>query len=524
MKLFFIYAFAIPAVVGFPVPPSQNTCPSGFVDSITQVKYITTSADGAWSVFVADMDGDGDLDIVSASYNDDTIAWYANDGNAATWTAYDIATTANGAQSVFVADMDGDGDMDIVSASGNDNTIAWYENNGNAATWTAYDIATSAGGAISVFVADMDGDGDMDIVSASYNHNTIAWYENNGNANPNWAAVNIATSAAGASSVFVADMDGDGDMDIVSASSSDSTIAWYANDGNANPTWTKADIATSADGASSVFVADMDGDGDMDIVSASFRDNTIAWYENNGNAATWTAYDITTSAVGAISVFVADIDGDEDMDIVSASFKDDTIAWYENDGNANPTWTKVDIATSADGATSVFVADMDGDGDMDIVSASSGDDTIAWYENDGVYACTANDCTASSVSSKDGSDGEFFCINGGTIGGTTGSCTCHSCDAWYNGASCQTSATLCTASSDSSKDGSDGEFYCINGGTIGGFTGSCSCTSCNAGYSGSSCQTASASCSLSDGLQCSDAELIKIKRLYNKHPNRKCGN
>ena len=74
------------------------------------------------------------------------------------------------------------------------------------------------------------------------------------------------------------------------------------------------------------------------------------------------------------------MDGDGDMDIVSASANDDTIAWYENDGNANPTWTAADIATSADGAKSVFAADMDGDGDMDIVSASVSDDTIAWYE------------------------------------------------------------------------------------------------------------------------------------------------
>jgi len=69
------------------------------------------------------------------------------------------------------------------------------------------------------------------------------------------------------------------------------------------------------------------------------------------------------------------------MDIVLASYLDNTIAWYENDGAANPAWTASDIATSAEGARSVFVADMDNDGDMDIISASYTDDTIAWYEN-----------------------------------------------------------------------------------------------------------------------------------------------
>ena len=76
----------------------------------------------------------------------------------------------------------------------------------------------------------MDGDGDMDILSASYGDDTIAWYENNGAANPTWAAANIVTNANGAHSVFAADMDGDGDMDIISTSSQDNTVAWYEND------------------------------------------------------------------------------------------------------------------------------------------------------------------------------------------------------------------------------------------------------------------------------------------------------
>ena len=76
------------------------------------------------------------------------------------------------------------------------------------------------------------------------------------------------------------------------------------------------------------------------------------------------------------------MDGDGDMDIVSASHDDNTIAWYENNGAADPTWTATDIATSRDGANFVYVADMDGDGDMDIISTSALDDTVAWYEND----------------------------------------------------------------------------------------------------------------------------------------------
>ena len=197
-------------------------------------------------------------------------------------------------------------------------------------------------------------------------------------AQPSFTAADIATSADGANSVFVADMDNDGDMDIVSASGADDAISWYENNGAADPSWSASDIATSADNAMSVFVADMDNDGDMDIVSASSGDDAIAWYENNGNAdPSWSAADIATSANDPYDVYVADMDNDGDMDIVSASAADNTIAWYENDGAADPSWSAADIATSALSAVDIFIADMDNDGDLDIVSASMYDDAIA---------------------------------------------------------------------------------------------------------------------------------------------------
>jgi hypothetical protein len=95
-------------------------------------------------------------------------------------------------------------------------------------------------------------------------------------------------------------------------------------------------------------------------------------------------------ANGANTVLAADIDGDGDMDVLSASYADDTIAWYENIGVAGaPAFTKRIISTAADSANCVFAADVDGDGDLDVLSSSTNDDTIAWYENDGTPAVGA---------------------------------------------------------------------------------------------------------------------------------------
>ncbi len=332
---------------------------------------IADDCNHAEEVFSVDLDGDGDMDVLSASLRDDKIAWYENDGEA-NFTAHIITTSADGAVSIFAADVDGDGDLDVLSASAWDDEIAWYENDGEE-SFAAHAITTSADGAVSVFAADVDGDGDLDVLSGSCYDDKIAWYENDGE--ESFAAHAIATSVDGAVSLLAADMDGDGDLDVLSASCDNDEIAWYENDGEED--FTVHSIAGSTDEAVSVFAADVDGDGDMDVLSASYDNDEIAWYENDGEE-DFTAHLITGSANGASSVFAADIDGDGDMDVVSASCHDDRIAWYENNGDEN--FTVRTITTSANYPVSVFVADVDGDGDLDVLSASAYDDTIAWYE------------------------------------------------------------------------------------------------------------------------------------------------
>ena len=160
-------------------------------------------------------------------------------------------------------------------------------------------------------------------------------------------------------------------MDLASASYDDNKIAWYENTDGKGTFGSQQIVSTSANGARSVFAADLDGDGDMDLASASYGDNKIAWYENTDGKGTFGSQQIvSTSANGARSVFAADLDGDGDMDLASASYSDDKIAWYENTDGKGTFGSQQIVSTSADGAHSVFAADLDGDGDMDLASAS----------------------------------------------------------------------------------------------------------------------------------------------------------
>jgi hypothetical protein len=345
---------------------------------------ITTAADGARSVHAADVDGDGDVDVLSASYEDDTVAWYENNGaSPPSFTRRVISSAEDSASSVYAADVDGDGNTDVLSASLWGDTIAWYEHNGaKPAGFTRRVVTTAADGAYSVHAADVDGDGDVDVLSASYVDDTVAWYENNGASPPGFTERVLKTAADGAYSVHAADVDGDGDVDVLSASSLDDTVAWYENNGASPPSFTEHVITTAADGARSVHAADVDGDGDIDLLSASSDDDTIAWYESDGGSPpSFTEHVITAAADGAISVDAADVDGDGDVDVLSASWLDDTVAWYENTSGDGLAWTFHMITSAADGAISVDAADVDGDGEVDVLSASHLDDTVAWYEN-----------------------------------------------------------------------------------------------------------------------------------------------
>ena len=143
-------------------------------------RVISTNADRARSVYAADVDGDGDIDVLSASFDNDKIAWYENTDGLGNFGAQQVITTnADYATSVYAADVDVDGDVDVLYASLLDNKIAWYENTDGLGTFGAQQvISTNANGAYSVHATDVDGDGDVDVLYASLLDNKIAWYPN----------------------------------------------------------------------------------------------------------------------------------------------------------------------------------------------------------------------------------------------------------------------------------------------------------------------------------------------------------
>ncbi|NQT62408.1 MAG: VCBS repeat-containing protein, partial [Candidatus Marinimicrobia bacterium] len=351
---------------------------------------IAGSFNGSYFVYAADVDGDGDMDVLGAAYTDDEITWWENNGSES-FTEHTIASF-NGAKSVYAADVDGDGDMDVLGAAYQAYYITWWENDGSPADggWVEHIIDSFYEGATSVYATDMDGDGDMDVMGAANRGDDITWWENNGS--QTFSKHDITNTFTDPTAVYAADVDSDGDIDVLGTAGYDDEITWWENNGSES--FTEHTVA-SFNGASSVYVADVDGDGDKDVLGAGQYADDITWWGNDGSES-FTEHTIAASFDGPQSVYATDMDGDGDMDVLGAAIAADDITWWENDGSES--FTEHTIAASFDGAISVYAIDVDSDGDIDVLGAANVADDITWWENDGSPSATASFISGSSFS------------------------------------------------------------------------------------------------------------------------------
>ncbi len=283
-------------------------------------EHTIDQGNGSRSVVVADINGDGKLDVISISGGGGAISWYENDGTPADggWTSHTI-TTNGSFYWVFTADVDSDGDVDVLSPNAGTNQIAWYENDGGG-NFTSHTISTNAPNAASVFAADVDRDGDMDVLAGFAN--TASWFENDGS--QHFTEHVISSSSGTTDFLTAADLNGDGAEDVV-ISFVGSSIVWGANDGAGH----FSSARSIASGASyyGTYTADVNGDGKLDVLSIG-RDGNVAWYQNDGSG-NFTTHTISNLVGDGRQVFAADINGDGRLDVLTSSAVNG-IAWFQN--------------------------------------------------------------------------------------------------------------------------------------------------------------------------------------------------
>ena len=247
--------------------------------------------------------------------------------------------------------------------------------------------------AFALSAADLTGSGSLDLVATDADRG-LYWFENDGAGTFTRHVVHLRTNEL-LERHAVADVDGDGKPEIVCVDNLNGCLLSFGFDGDPRDprSWRQSYITEGGiPGAYDVAIADLDGDGDLDVAASGWRiSNQIAWFESRGGA--WIKHMIDDDAPEARAVCAADVDGNGLIDLVGTASKRGEVAWYRNPGTSlDSPWTKHVIDT-APRPIHGHPADMDGDGDVDLVMAlgfdlpkdadPAGTQQIVWYENDG---------------------------------------------------------------------------------------------------------------------------------------------
>ncbi|HLC75965.1 MAG TPA: VCBS repeat-containing protein [Candidatus Peribacterales bacterium] len=382
-------------------PPNIQIPPVSGTATFSGAYVIETNYNSAKAVVFDDIDDDGALEIfgtASLGNNRDVSMWeYSGIAPNFTWIQTTIDQSNWKGEDIAAGDIDGDGLRDIASVNRQSRTVAWWRNLGGApATFDARrNMTTNFNGIAGLALADIDNATKMDVavVSSEFINgifNPVRWYENDGTPlDGGWNTINIESwNLSIDRQVITVDIDQDTDQDVIVAEQmrlfSNEYIYLYVNDGTPEgANWTRVTVDDGENGLRGVAAADIDGDLDVDIVGIGLS-GKVEWYENDGTplvGSPWVHHEITAS-FGGETVRAADLDNDGDSEVVAASIGGDKLAYWENLGGGSFSGTFViGFGSSLNGVSDIDLGDLDEDGDLDIVTANDAARTISWWEN-----------------------------------------------------------------------------------------------------------------------------------------------
>ncbi|SHI33515.1 Por secretion system C-terminal sorting domain-containing protein [Hymenobacter daecheongensis DSM 21074] len=292
-------------------------------------------------------------------------------------------------QSVAVGDLDADGDLDLITANAFATGTLSVRLNDGAATFTA--PATNAEIAVgsaprNLALGDLDGDGDLDLVAANSFSNTLSVRLNDGSSNfsvPQSAQLTTGMYPLG---VALGDIDGDGDLDLVVANNQSASVSVFSNDGTA--LFTSLATASVAVGQYPYAVAlgDVDNDGDLDLLASNTSSNTVSIRLNNGSSV-FTAPALNAECPVAFrpqGIALGDVDADGDLDFVTASSNGNMVSVRLNTGAGAfvPSTTLPEVPVGSF-PYNVALTDVNSDGHLDLLAVNAGANSVSLRLNNG---------------------------------------------------------------------------------------------------------------------------------------------
>ena len=303
---------------------------------------------------LGDLNGDGHLDLVMVKNKIGHLLWFENSGTPADgklWKRHVISTDFMRAYDVDLADLDGDGDLDVAASAYTGDCFSWFENPGREKVnepWLQhqFDKGPDIANTRTIAAVDINRDGQPDLLgTGTFGHHTV-WYENTGApTEKRFVRHLIDNKTLVPTHGHPVDMDGDGDADVIMAfgmrgsTTQDNShqVAWYENVGNPGTgrEWKKHFIGKLVFGFEAV-TGDLDGDGDLDVIATGCSGGQpgvgeLCWFENTRSVTgEWKKHPLKMYPAAA-QVIVMDLDHDGNLDIAACS-EAGTCYWWRNLG------------------------------------------------------------------------------------------------------------------------------------------------------------------------------------------------
>jgi hypothetical protein len=393
-----------------------------------------------WDIYqrvkLADLDADGDLDAVIPNYGESTVSVMMNDGDGGFGTSYKYPS-GKGPWSIALGDVNLDGNIDFATSENYPPTqpsppgrVSIFYNQGNGWFNLLFKYRTSSSPEF-IDLGDIDNDGDLDVATVNYQTATSTIYFNRGDGSlgfeteystyswPNtvrlgdvnndgyldlvtgagggltlayvWVRINNGDGTFGTETayqmgkypqVFLAYVNGDSYLDMVTVNRGDNDVSVrFNNAGSPGNFLARSDYSGTLNQPRGLSMGDINGDSREDIVVANtYNDNVEVFWNNGAGGYTFSVTYPTGDFPNAVT-FV-DVDRDNDLDIASADANGDSITVILNNGAG---WFTDGTETYPvrDNPKSIDAGDVDGDGYIDLICGNTGDATISVYKNNG---------------------------------------------------------------------------------------------------------------------------------------------
>ncbi|MBL8899117.1 MAG: VCBS repeat-containing protein [Planctomycetes bacterium] len=340
--------------------------------STLRPRGLPSRSDETYATLLADIDGDGDLDAIVGNvfdYNAERL--YLNDGSG----RFDPspfplpASPWDGTQALAAADVDRDGDLDLVLGNVRQDRLYLNDGRGRFANATSTHMPLESGATTALVLGDVDGDLDLDLVIAIDGSQSLLLRNDGSGRFSNDTLGRVPAAAHATKALALGDIDGDSDLDLVLGNHGQDLL--YRNDGSGRFfDVTAAQLPADTDATNSIELGDVDRDGDLDLLVCNSGQERLALNNGTGFFTDVTATHLPVDSGDDLDLALGDLDGDGDADLVIGHLLytgNEPNRLYANDGTGRFADVSVGRMPATAGHTrAIAIGDVDADGDLDL--------------------------------------------------------------------------------------------------------------------------------------------------------------